>query len=177
MAEPTPERRAELRALLEKATPGEWSQGPTPTGKPLFVVVIEAGGDPRFRTITALPLHYPDSTANGQLIIEARNALPALLDIADERDRLEKLVAVATDWRNAAREREMSLAAERDRLRAALEGVWPLLDAKPSLFHQSLSNTIRSALAAGAAPEPQEGDYAALNARLAATAKKDVPRG
>ena len=97
----TPERRAELRELLESATDGPWywrnTQGVYLFGARSRVVMAfermgMQGAQPVFRD--ASNVLFPAGKANlleiadARLIAEAVNALPALLDAADERDRL-----------------------------------------------------------------------------------------
>lgn len=80
----TPAERAALRALAEKATPGPWKGGGGVFGPPpeLRTIVETDGG------------FYPPGPEDEELIVAARNALPALLDYIDD---LEREVARAQD--------------------------------------------------------------------------------
>lgn len=80
----TPETLAELRRLHAAATPGPW-------GVDDGIVVDDRGNahkvDPA--TIPAVGIEVDHvSGFDASLIVAARNALPALLDAAEERDRL-----------------------------------------------------------------------------------------
>lgn len=87
MADPDP--IAELRRLLEKATPGPWSwEGDPPT--------LYAGRDGMHHGANLLGRLEPDADtpANLNLIVAVRDALPALLDIADAAQRHMNAVGV-----------------------------------------------------------------------------------
>ena len=87
----TPEKRAELRELLDAATDRPWvrewdtsDQWWTIHGQP-----NPSKGDERMVCPEVATLnHREDWTADVDLIVAAANALPALLDAADERDKL-----------------------------------------------------------------------------------------
>ena len=93
-----------LRALIEKATPGEWwwyqSEHlpiPEPAGTygPKFngVGVGEAKDDPDADyKVTAFTGNGPTSESNARLIVALRNAAPALLDAAEQNERLKALL-------------------------------------------------------------------------------------
>lgn len=119
---------AELRRLLAEATPGPWTKvtfGNASTAKvagwmahSAYATAREAGvpmtdlteiGSPR-GTVVGYTGNGPHSSENGDLIVAAVNALPALLD------RLDALEAVAT----IARRGVMHHAADRDAMREAL---------------------------------------------------------
>lgn len=98
----------ELRRLMEAATPGPWgiyveevedrpsaiaALAEQVNGVPddefrKAMFLLEAGG--RCPAVTGCG---PTSQANAALIVTARNALPALLDAAEERDALKAEVA------------------------------------------------------------------------------------
>lgn len=85
----TPEQRAELRRLHEAATPGPWSK--------------RGSGVYFHNSWPYAPVVDDDRIGpeNALLIAAARNALPALLDAADERDALRERLAEVTRDRDA----------------------------------------------------------------------------
>lgn len=86
----------ELRALLERATPGPWRTQECSAGGLILL------RDCRYQThLQVVP------EADAALIAAAVNALPALLDAVEAAERLRKLDAVKDDWDsdlNAARD-------------------------------------------------------------------------
>ena len=85
MPDLTPETVAELRRLLDAATPGPWMVGDE--GDDVAVIVDE--GDEFSSIQIAADLHQgDDGLTDARLIAAAVNALPALLDAAEERDAL-----------------------------------------------------------------------------------------
>ena len=94
----TPEMQAELRRLLDAATPGPW-RDEMMQGKGVTLTAIIAGRpNPDDLRVIGSTLAHNDA----RVLIAAVNALPALLDAAAERDRLaeavERVRALATEW-------------------------------------------------------------------------------
>ena len=94
----TPELQAELRRLLDAATPGPW-RDEMMQGQGLTLTAIIAGKpNPDDLRVIGSTLAHNDA----RVLIAAVNALPALLDAAAERDRLagavERVRALATEW-------------------------------------------------------------------------------
>jgi hypothetical protein len=91
----TPEHLARLRQLHEYATPGPWEQAPWFTNTILpkrWVDGDAADIEPEQRgPFTSIHAH---KVADADLITEARNALPALLD---EIESLRETVAILSD--------------------------------------------------------------------------------
>ena len=80
----TPEMQAELRRLLDAATPGPW-RDEMMQGQGLTLTAIIAGKpNPDDLRVIGSMLAHNDARA----IVAAVNALPALLDVAAERDAL-----------------------------------------------------------------------------------------
>ena len=85
----TPEMQAELRRLLDAATPGPW-RDEMMQGQGLTLTAIIAGKpNPDDLRVIGSTLAHNDARA----IVAAVNALPALLDAAAERDALAAKVA------------------------------------------------------------------------------------
>lgn len=94
MTTPTPEKEAELRGLLEKATPGPWVECHNMAGAMSVVVQNDIG-----KSICWLNIHNQEA-ANAALIVAAINALPDLLSaLSTEREGRE--LAEAEGWRDA----------------------------------------------------------------------------
>ena len=94
----TPEMQAELRRLLDAATPGPW-RDEMMQGKGVTLTAIIAGRpNPDDLRVIGSTLAHNDA----RVLIAAINALPALLDAAAERDALaakvERVRALATEW-------------------------------------------------------------------------------
>ena len=94
----TPEMQAELRRLLDAATPGPW-RDEMMQGQGLTLTAIIAGKpNPDDLRVIGSMLAHNDARA----IVAAVNALPALLDVAAERDALaagvERVRALADEW-------------------------------------------------------------------------------
>lgn len=88
MPDLTPEMQAELRRLLDAATPGPW-RDEMMQGQGLTLTAIIAGKpNPDDLRVIGSTLAHNDARA----IVAAVNALPALLDAAAERDRLAEAV-------------------------------------------------------------------------------------
>ena len=84
----TPETLAELRRLLDAATPGPW-RDEMMQGKGVTLTAIIAGRpNPDDLRVIGSTLAHNDA----RVLIAAVNALPALLDAAAERDRLAEAV-------------------------------------------------------------------------------------
>ena len=84
MPDLTPEKLAELRRLLDAATPGPW-RDEMMQGKGVTLTAIIAGRpNPDDLRVIGSTLAHNDA----RVLIAAVNALPALLDAAAERDRL-----------------------------------------------------------------------------------------
>ena len=88
MPDLTPEKLAELRRLLDAATPGPW-RDEMMQGKGVTLTAIIAGRpNPDDLRVIGSTLAHNDA----RVLIAAVNALPALLDAAAERDRLAATV-------------------------------------------------------------------------------------
>ena len=89
----TPELRAELKRLLDEATPRPWeAYRPHPHYRQYAVDAVTPDGHLGYAVATTQDVQ---AEANAELIATAVNALPALLDAAAERDALAaKLDAV-----------------------------------------------------------------------------------
>ena len=84
MPDLTPEKLAELRRLLDAATPGPW-RDEMMQGKGVTLTAIIAGRpNPDDLRVIGSTLAHNDA----RVLIAAVNALPALLDAAAERDEL-----------------------------------------------------------------------------------------
>ena len=91
MPDLTPETVAELRRLLDAATPGPWMVGDEGDG----VAVIVDEGDEFSSIQIAADLHQgDDGLTDARLIAAAVNALPALLDAAEERDEIADRLSI-----------------------------------------------------------------------------------
>lgn len=86
------EQRDELRRLHEATTPGPWltDDGTARLGGAVFV--IHQGRREQVAMLTGVPEELGSIAGNAALVAAARNALPALLDAADE---LEAFMAIA----------------------------------------------------------------------------------
>ena len=98
MPDLTPEKLAELRRLLDAATPGPW-RDEMMQGKGVTLTAIIAGRpNPDDLRVIGSTLAHNDA----RVLIAAVNALPALLDAAAERDALaaavERARVLATEW-------------------------------------------------------------------------------
>ena len=88
MPDLTPETLAELRRLLDAATPGPW-RDEMMQGKGVTLTAIIAGKpNPDDLRVVGSTLAHNDA----RILIAAVNALPALLDAAAERDALAATV-------------------------------------------------------------------------------------
>ena len=96
----TPEMQAELRRLLDAATPVPWAQGDPAFGGRNAQCVVSISSEAMGRDVMG-PMLRP-ALFDVELIVAAVNALLALLDAAAERDRLagavERVRALATGW-------------------------------------------------------------------------------
>ena len=105
MSAPTPETLAELRRLLERATPGPWHAWDRGIG---YEVHTEVEHNP----IRCDPLNSGFRETFGgpdaQLIVAAVNALPALLDAAAERDAQAAKLDAAIDVAHLDRQQAWS---------------------------------------------------------------------
>ena len=81
-----PEMLAELRRLLDAATPVPWAQGDPAFGGRNAQCVVSISSEAMGRDVMG-PMLRP-ALFDVELIVAAVNALPALLDAAAERDRL-----------------------------------------------------------------------------------------
>ena len=99
---------AELRRLLDAATPRPWVAADDPSGAWVHAGWA-AGNTDTLRTV----IEWMPRPEDARLIAAAVNALPALLDAAAERDAL---AADADKWQRAA----LTLQGDRDALRAEL---------------------------------------------------------
>ena len=93
MTELTPEKLAELKRLLDEATPRPWeAYHPHPHYRQYAVAAVTPEGHLGYAVATTQDVQ---AEANAELIVAAVNALPVLLDAAAERDALAaKLDAV-----------------------------------------------------------------------------------
>ena len=108
MSDLTPEIQAELRRLLERATPGPWHAWDRGIG---YEVHTEAEHNPIHCVSLNSEFRETFRGTDARLIAAAVNALPALLDAAAERDAL---AADADKWQRAAKvERVRALAYRR----------------------------------------------------------------
>lgn len=83
---------ANLRRLLDDATPGPWAWEPSSVDDASHRLVAEIG----LRDIVSLgPRREPDRDADADLVVSAVNALPELLDGIE---RLEKVAREARDF-------------------------------------------------------------------------------
>ena len=111
---------AALRALIDKGAPGRWIAGAAredgtaqvycPNRGPMRVIVPVAETEPH----------------NAALIAALRNAAPALLDAADERDRLRADVAWLREALTILAEHEPSWPDDFCRARAVLAATEPV---------------------------------------------------
>ena len=85
MSDLTPEIQAELRRLLERATPGPWHAWDRGIG---YEVHTEAEHNPIHCVSLNSEFRETFRGPDARLIAAAVNALPALLDAAAERDAL-----------------------------------------------------------------------------------------
>ena len=126
----TPERRAELRALLAKEALGQWRMAVPNADESVWII---AGG----LGLKIARVHQgaiANAPINADLIVAARNDLPALLDALDAADarerRLREAVAAMVAWHDQAvdmesADRSLSFLTRLDALRAALSEVAP----------------------------------------------------
>ena len=93
MTDLTPEKLAELKRLLDEATPRPWeAYHPHPHYRQYAVDAVTPEGHLGYAVATTQDVQ---AEANAELIVAAVNALPVLLDAAAERDALAaKLDAV-----------------------------------------------------------------------------------
>lgn len=133
---------AELRRMHEAATPGYWQYDDgvtdgegTPdaergkaawiTAKGNVLIAEPSGCDPKEPCVPSLA----EMDANGKFIVAARNALPALLDAAEERDRLKGSAHTAfvmgADWARYQITQCTSFPSERDEASAEAEKRFP----------------------------------------------------
>ena len=98
MSDLTPETLAELRRLLDAATPGPWRDEMMQGQGVTLTAIIAGKPNPDDLRVIGSTLAHNDA----RVLIAAVNALPALLDAAAERDRLagavERVRALATEW-------------------------------------------------------------------------------
>lgn len=140
----TPERRAELRALLAKASPGPWTRWKDNLVVWSGEVTDNTSGGLSIkpdsgREIAEFPAWEIDddgrdreAAANADLVAAAKAALPALLDALDMTEarerRLREAVAAMVAWHDQAvdmesADRSLSFLTRLDALRAALSEV------------------------------------------------------
>lgn len=114
----TPEQRDELRALAEKATPGEWQAYSFPGERNVAPYCAVEVGDTEVQVT-----RFEGGWFDAALIAAMRNALPGLLDALDTaeaaRDTAERQVKAVRDV--LARWEARGLAAPPE-IRAALDG-------------------------------------------------------
>jgi hypothetical protein len=93
----THEERAEIRALSERATPGEWSvEGPS---RGFAGYIIHGAGYVELASL--LESSESDAEADAAFIAAARPALPRLLDALEAAERERDRLAEA-NWKGAA---------------------------------------------------------------------------
>ena len=88
MSAPTPETLAELRRLLDAATPGPWRDEMMQGDGVTLTAIVAGKPNPDDLRVVGSTLAHNDA----RVLIAAVNALPALLDAAAERDRLAGLL-------------------------------------------------------------------------------------
>ena len=88
MSAPTPEKLAELRRLLDAATPGPWRDEMMQGHGVTLTAIIAGKPNPDDLRVIGSTLAHNDA----RVLIAAVNALPALLDAAAERDALAECV-------------------------------------------------------------------------------------
>ena len=88
MTDPTPETLAELRRLLDAATPGPWRDEMMQGDGVTLTAIVAGKPNPDDLRVVGSTLAHNDA----RVLIAAVNALPALLDAAAERDRLAGLL-------------------------------------------------------------------------------------
>ena len=84
----TPEMQAELRRLLDAATPGPWRDEMMQGDGVTLTAIVAGKPNPDDLRVVGSTLAHNDA----RVLIAAVNALPALLDAAAERDRLAGLL-------------------------------------------------------------------------------------
>ena len=84
----TPETLAELRRLLDAATPGPWRDEMMQGDWVTLTAIVAGKPNPDDLRVVGSTLAHNDA----RVLIAAVNALPALLDAAAERDRLAGLL-------------------------------------------------------------------------------------
>ena len=84
----TPEIQAELRRLLDAATPGPWRDEMMQGDGVTLTAIVAGKPNPDDLRVVGSTLAHNDA----RVLIAAVNALPALLDAAAERDRLAGLL-------------------------------------------------------------------------------------
>ena len=84
----TPEMLAELRRLLDAATPGPWRDEMMQGDGVTLTAIVAGKPNPDDLRVVGSTLAHNDA----RVLIAAVNALPALLDAAAERDRLAGLL-------------------------------------------------------------------------------------
>jgi len=133
----TPERRAELRALLAKASPGPWTRwkdnlvvwsGEVTDNTPGGLSIKPDSG----REIAEFPAWEIDddgrdreAAANADLVAAAKAALPALLDALDMTEARERRLREALEIIAGQRQCVDNLMGNADIARAALSEVAP----------------------------------------------------
>ena len=80
----TPEIQAELRRLLDAATPGPWRDEMMQGDGVTLTAIVAGKPNPDDLRVVGSTLAHNDA----RVLVAAVNALPALLDAAAERDRL-----------------------------------------------------------------------------------------
>ena len=86
--EVNPEMQAELRRLLDAATPGPWRDEMMQGDGVTLTAIVAGKPNPDDLRVVGSTLAHNDA----RVLIAAVNALPALLDAAAERDRLAGLL-------------------------------------------------------------------------------------
>jgi len=133
----TPDRRAELRALLAKASPGPWTRwkdnlvvwsGEVTDNTPGGLSIKPDSG----REIAEFPAWEIDddgrdreAAANADLVAAAKAALPALLDALDMTEARERRLREALEIIAGQRQCVDNLMGNADIARAALSEVAP----------------------------------------------------
>lgn len=117
----TPERRAELRALLAKEALGQWRMAVPNADESVWII---AGG----LGLKIARVHQgaiANAPINADLIVAARNDLPALLDALDAADARERRLREALEIIAGQRQCVDNLMGNADIARAALSEVAP----------------------------------------------------
>jgi hypothetical protein len=128
---------AAMRKLLATATPGPWCSHDTAM---MHVALCWPNNVQVLATMADIEQpHGLRSSANRELIVAAVNALPALLDAVEERDRCVKHLRVERDALQVANSVEFDRAEAAE---AALERVRALCEAAETAFEDRVPDAL-----------------------------------